>query len=174
MNRSPVSAGMLRLAGLAVAALFALAACVTVGVDANVKDLRRSAAPYGYLTTKSDADFATTLARLQMAIDKRGLRTFVVVDHAAGAASVGETLRPTTLVVFGSPKVGTPLMQAAQTAGADLPLKALVYETANGAAYVALSDPDALFANHDVEGLAELKDRMRTTLKAIAGDAAGA
>ena len=89
---------------------------------------------------QSQNDFETTLANLQASIDSKGFKTFAVIDHAKGAASVDADLRPTTLVIFGNPKGGTPLIQSSQTMGIVLPLKALVYENADGSVTVATPD----------------------------------
>ena len=159
-----------RLAGLALAALSTLTACVVVGVDAQVDEFRYDETPAGYSVRRSDYDFATTLARLQGAIEARGLTTFNVIDHAEGAAGVDVALRPTTLVIFGTPKVGAPIMAASQTAGADLPMKALVYEAENGATYLAITRPSALFARHGVKDLDTVKERAEKTLDAIADE----
>jgi uncharacterized protein (DUF302 family) len=69
------------------------------------------------------------VVRLVNEIVSKGLTVFARVDHAAGAAEVGLTLRPTEVILFGNAHGGTPLMQASQTAGIDLPLKALVWQT---------------------------------------------
>ena len=71
----------------------------------------------GLITLPSAHDFATTLDRLVTALQTKGVTIFARVDHAAGAASVNMALRPTTLIIFGNPAAGTPLMQSAQTAG---------------------------------------------------------
>jgi Domain of unknown function DUF302 len=70
----------------------------------------------------------------------KGMTVFAHIDHAAGAAKVGMTLRPTDLLIFGSPKGGTPLMQSAQTVGIDLPLKALVWEDAEGQVWLSYNE----------------------------------
>src|SRR4029450_12973509 len=70
------------------------------------------------------------------------------IDHAAGAAAVGMPLRPTELLIFGNPPAGTPLMQAEQTIGIDLPLKALVWEDASGGVWIAYNDPAWLAVRH--------------------------
>jgi uncharacterized protein (DUF302 family) len=82
----------------------------------------------GLITLPSAYDVGTTLDRLTAALTAKGVTIFARIDHAAGAASVGLPLRPTTLIIFGNPAAGTPLMQVAQTTGIDLPLKALVAE----------------------------------------------
>jgi uncharacterized protein (DUF302 family) len=73
-----------------------------------------------------------TIDRLERTATSRGLTVFARIDHGAGAAKVGMALRPTVLVLFGHPRGGTPLMQERQTAGLDLPLKALAWEDAEG------------------------------------------
>src|SRR3974377_286426 len=75
-----------------------------------------------------------TMDRLETEVKSKGLTVFARIDHAAGAAAVGLPLRPTELLIFGNAKGGTPLMQAAQTMGIDLPLKGLVLEEAPGEA----------------------------------------
>ena len=142
--------------GLMVASLIAgsLSACAhgapsTAAAPSEEKPVttKPSAMPFMNVFASSN-DFATTLEKLTAGVEARGLKTFAIIDHAKGAASIDQTLAPTTLVIFGNPKGGTPLMQAAQTMGFDLPLKALVYETADGAVMIAVSDVAALFAAH--------------------------
>ncbi len=82
----------------------------------------------GLITTASAHSFTQTMARLEAALRDRSLTLFALVDHAAGAAATGESLRPTTVLIFGNPKGGTPLMRAAQEIGLELPLKMLVWE----------------------------------------------
>ena len=94
----------------------------------------------GLITTASRHSAAETLARLRAALKQRELTVFAQVDHAAGAASVGLVLRPTTVVIFGNPKGGTPLMQEAQTVGIDLPLKMLVWEDGFGRVQLSYND----------------------------------
>jgi len=94
----------------------------------------------GLITTASRHSAAETLARLRAALKQRELTLFAQVDHAAGAASVGLVLRPTTVVIFGNPKGGTPLMQEAQTVGIDLPLKMLVWEDGFGRVQLSYND----------------------------------
>ena len=86
----------------------------------------------GLTTVESPFGPKETMDRFEAAIKARGMTVFARIDHAAGAAAVGLPLRPTELLIFGSARAGTPLMQADQTVGIDLPLKALVYEDAAG------------------------------------------
>jgi len=89
--------------------------------------------------------------RLEAALAARGITLFARVDHAAGAAAAGLTLRPTILLVFGDAKVGTPLMQAEQTIGIDLPLKMLVWQDAAGSSWLTYTEPAELARRHGVD-----------------------
>lgn len=121
----------------------------------------------------SDADFATTLTRLQTAIEERGFRIFAVIDHAAGAASVGQPLRPTTLVVFGNPNGGTPVMQAEQMVGLELPLKILVAEAVDGDVGLTWGDMKHTFHEYGIPDH-PAADKMAGVLSSIAKDAGAA
>src|SRR5580698_5256224 len=105
------------------------------------------AAP-GLTTVRSKYSAKETLDRLEADIKARGIEVFARIDHAAGAAAVGLPLRPTTVLIFGNAKAGTPLMQADQAVGIDLPLKALVYEDASGKVWLAYNDPSWLARRH--------------------------
>jgi uncharacterized protein (DUF302 family) len=113
-----------------------------------------------------------TMDRLEAEIKAKGMTVFARIDHAAGAAQVGLPLRPTELLIFGSAKAGTPLMQTNQTIGIDLPLKALVFEDAAGKVWLAYNDPRWLAKRH---GLGADADRtvgtMATVLNAVAAKA---
>jgi len=114
-------------------------------------------------------DFETTLARLLEALEAKGITIFARIDHAAGAESVGLRLRPTTLVVFGNPAAGTPLMQATQTAGIDLPLKVLVWQDANGSVSLTYNRPSWIVARHQLTaGSAHAATAMGAALEALA------
>ncbi len=98
-------------------------------------------AEQGLITTASANSFAETVLRLEASLHDKGMAIFARVDHAAGAASVGIDLRPTTLLIFGNPKGGTPLMLVAQKIGLELPLKILVWEDESGKAWLSYDDP---------------------------------
>ena len=104
----------------------------------------------GLITLPSAHDVATTLDRLTTVLEAKGVTIFARIDHAAGASGVGLPLRPTTLVIFGNPAAGTPLMQAAQTAGIDLPLKALVWRSVDGTTHLTYNDPAWIAARHGI------------------------
>ena len=104
----------------------------------------------GLITIKSSFGPEETMKRLEAEVKAKGLTVFARVDHAAGAAAVGMSLRPTDLLIFGNAKGGTPLMQQAQTVGIDLPLKALVWQDEQGATWLSYNDPAYLAGRHGV------------------------
>jgi uncharacterized protein (DUF302 family) len=91
-----------------------------------------------------------TMDRLEAALRAKGLTIFARIDHAAGAAEAGLPLRPTELLIFGNARGGTPLMQAEQTIGIDLPLKALVWQDASGETWLSYNDPAWIAKRHGV------------------------
>lgn len=127
----------------------------------------------GVVVVASPHDAPETLARLERAITRRGNGIFARIDHSAAAKRVGMALRPTTLVVFGNPAVGTLLMQEAQTVGLDLPLKVLVWEDANGKVQLAYNAPAWISerngATSDPHGVVKA---MTEALRAIVEEAA--
>ena len=102
----------------------------------------------GLITTKSSRGPKETMEKLVAEIEGKGLTVFARVDHAAGAKAAGMELRPTELVIFGNAKGGTPLMQANQTVGIDLPLKALVWQDASGDTWLSYNDPAWIAQRH--------------------------
>jgi uncharacterized protein (DUF302 family) len=102
----------------------------------------------GLVRIASRYDFNETVGRLQTAFSEKRLQTFAVIDHAAEAAKVGLMMRPTKVLIFGSPKSGTPLMVAAPSLAIDLPLKALVAEDREGKVSVTYNDPEYLRERH--------------------------
>ena len=104
----------------------------------------------GLVSVQSRSTPPETIKRLLSALAKRNLTVFARVDHAAGAASVGLPLRPTELVIFGNPQGGTALMQDQQSAGIDLPLKALVWEDSDGKTWLTYNDPNWIAQRHSL------------------------
>ncbi|MEZ5653540.1 MAG: DUF302 domain-containing protein [Burkholderiaceae bacterium] len=124
----------------------------------------------GLVELESPYSARQTMDRLEQAVTDRGLKVFARIDHAAGAASVGKTLRATELLIFGNPQGGTPFMQCAQTVGIDLPLKALAWEAADGRVLLAYNDPVYLARRHGVSDCA-VAPRLREALDGLAGAA---
>lgn len=106
----------------------------------------------GVVSVPSTHSVKETADRLEVVLKKKGMKVFLRINHAAGAASVGKTLRPTELVIFGNPKVGAPLMQCAQSVGIDLPQKALISEDADGKVWFSYNDPKYLQQRHHIQG----------------------
>jgi uncharacterized protein (DUF302 family) len=102
----------------------------------------------GLVAVKSRYGAVETMNRLEATVKQRGLIVFARIDHAAGAAKVGKTLRPTELLIFGNPAGGTPLLECAQTAGIDLPLKALVWEDEAAQVWLGYNDPAFVAQRH--------------------------
>ena len=102
----------------------------------------------GLITLSSRCPARDTMDRLLAALAKHNMTVFARIDHAAGAASAGLELRPTEVVIFGNPKGGTALMQDRQSAGIDLPLKALIWQDADGKVWLSYNDPAWIAQRH--------------------------
>ena len=102
----------------------------------------------GVIAVKSPFPAKETMNRFEENAKQRGLNIFVRIDHAAGAAKVGKTLRPTEVLIFGNPQGGTPFIECAQSVGIDLPLKALVWEDPQGQVWLGYNDPAYLAQRH--------------------------
>lgn len=104
----------------------------------------------GMVVVESPYSAKDTMRRAEDIVKKRGLTVFARIDHAAGAAKIGKSLRPTELLIFGNPQGGTPFMECAQSVGIDLPLKLLVWEDAGSHVWVGYNDPAFLARRHDI------------------------
>ncbi len=104
--------------------------------------------PSGLVEIASRYSVDETVQRLDAAFREKGMKIFVVIDHSGEAEKVGMKMRPTKVVVFGSPKGGTPLMIAAPSLAIDLPLKTLVAEGADGKVSVTYNAPEYLQQRH--------------------------
>jgi uncharacterized protein (DUF302 family) len=102
----------------------------------------------GIITVKSPHAFADTVERLTAALHAKGIKIFAAIDQQAEAAAVGLAMQPTVLLLFGSPKGGTPLMVARPLSGLDLPLKALVTEAQPGEVLVSLNSAEYIVHRH--------------------------
>ena len=105
----------------------------------------------GIIKIKSTHSVSETINKLEAVLSKKGMTIFKRVNHTAGAKKVGLQLRPTELLIFGNPKVGTPLIQCSQTAALDLPQKALAYKDENGQVWLAYNDPAYMANRHDIQ-----------------------
>lgn len=127
----------------------------------------------GLVSLTSRHDVARTVERLEGALKAKEIPVIAKVDHSAGAARVGEKLRPTVLLVFGTPRLGTPLLRCAQTAGIDLPLKALAWEDEKGQARLTYNDPRYVARRHGVAECGDVLRRMAGALEGLAKEATG-
>jgi len=104
----------------------------------------------GLVQVPSKYSVDDTVGRLKAAFTEKGMQVFTVIDHSGEAEEVGLKMKPTKVVIFGSPKGGTPLMVAAPSLAIDLPLKALVAENAEAEVWVTYNSPDYLQQRHSV------------------------
>jgi len=126
----------------------------------------------GLVTLPSSYAPKETMDRLSAAVTNHGMAVVARVDHAGAAAKAGMDLRPTELLIFGNPRAGTQLMQAAQTIGIDLPLRALVWQDEAHATWVSYVDPLWLASRYGIAALVQKAvDQMVSTLKAVTEEA---
>ncbi|MBT8440062.1 MAG: DUF302 domain-containing protein [Gammaproteobacteria bacterium] len=118
----------------------------------------------GVVRVKSMHSVSVTIDKLESALKNKGMTIFKRVSHSAGAAKVGLELRPTELMIFGNPKVGSPLMQCQQLAALDLPQKALVYEDEKGQVWLAYNDPKYIANRHNVSGCDDVVNKIANAL----------
>jgi len=128
----------------------------------------------GLTTVRSSYGPKETISRLEGEIRSRGMTVFAHINHMAGAAAVGLSLRPTDVLLFGNARGGTPLMQSIQTTGIDLPLKMLVWQDEAGGTWLSYNDPHWIAKRHGLgqETKATI-DAMSAALGALAKIAAG-
>lgn len=125
----------------------------------------------GLIEVKSANGVKDTISKLESVAKERGLIIFARIDHAAGAQKIGKTLRPTELIIFGNPQGGTPLMECAQSAGIDLPLKALAWEDATGQTWLGYNDPQYLATRHGASDCGPVIAGLRKALAGLAAEA---
>ena len=123
----------------------------------------------GLISITSRFSLEETLERYLAALTDLKMQILARIDHAEGAREVGLALRPTLLLIFGNPAVGTFLMQERQAAGIDLPLKALIWEDPQGAAWLSYNDPVAFLARHEFD--ADNRKRLEAMSVALAAAA---
>jgi uncharacterized protein (DUF302 family) len=125
------------------------------------------------IALESKYDVKETLDRLAAELDKRGIKVAARVDHAAGAKAVGMELPPIEVLMFGNPRLGTPLMQLAPAIGIDLPMKVLAWQDKAGKVWIGYAAPDALKARHGISDRDEVFKAMAAALDGLTKSAAG-
>lgn len=118
----------------------------------------------GLIAVKSSHDVKATADKLESVLKEKGMTVMARIDHQQGAEKAGLELRATEVVIFGNPKVGTPLMQCAQSVAIDLPQKALIWEDANGDVWLGYNDPQYLKSRHGLEGCDEVLEKISGAL----------
>jgi uncharacterized protein (DUF302 family) len=104
----------------------------------------------GIVSVRGNQSVDATIARLRAMLEQKGVMIFATIDHSGEAAKVGLAMPPTKLLVFGSPKAGTPLMLAARSIAIDLPLKILVAEDDSGQVWISYNAPEYLLRRHSL------------------------
>lgn len=138
----------------------------------SLKDVERHASRShrgrGLVIVRSAFSAEETADRLRGAATEAGATVAADIDHAAAAAGAGLEVRPTRVLLIGNPAAGTPLMQASQTTGIDLPLKFLVYEDAKGRVLLAYNGTRYLKRRHRIRGQDELLDAIEENQRGLA------
>ena len=119
----------------------------------------------GLISQKSKNSVDVTLDRLESIVTEKGLTVFARIDHSAGAKKVGLELRPTKLLIFGNPKIGTLMMQSNQVAGIDLPMKALAWEDETGQVWLTYSAARYLASRHHIDDREAVVEKMTGALR---------
>jgi uncharacterized protein (DUF302 family) len=128
--------------------------------------------PSGLISRRSRHDTPETTRRFRAAAEQAGHTIFADIDHGRNAVDAGLPLRPTRLLNFGNPRGGTPLMQLNQTAGIDLPLKALIWDDEAGATWLTYDDPQWIAERHGLgAGAGPVVGAMSAGMDKLAGAA---
>jgi uncharacterized protein (DUF302 family) len=118
----------------------------------------------GLVKYESNYTVKETTDRFERIVKSKGLTLFARIDHKKNASGVGLELRPTEVIIFGNPKVGTPLMQCAQEVAIDLPQKVLVSEDADHKVWLSYNNPNYLKTRHNIQGCDEVINKISGVL----------
>ena len=121
----------------------------------------------GLVKYESHYSVKETADRFESIAKSKGLTLFVRIDHQENASGVGLELRPTEVIIFGNPKVGTPLMQCAQEVSIDLPQKVMVSEDANNKVWLSYNNPNYLMKRHEIKGCDEVINKISDVLSKL-------
>jgi uncharacterized protein (DUF302 family) len=127
----------------------------------------------GMVTVPSTHTLEETAERLESVLHEKGMTIFNRIKHSEAAAKVGIELRKTELILFGNPKVGSPLMKCQQSVAIDLPQKALIWEDDNAKVWISYNDPRYLEKRHNIAGCEEVIAKIEKALAGITKSAAG-
>ncbi|MBN3560713.1 DUF302 domain-containing protein [Aliamphritea spongicola] len=143
-----------------VAAIAGSILLATVALSAHADD--------GLIRLKSASSVAQTADKLEAVLKAKGMTVFTRINHTKGAESVGLSLRPTEVVVFGNPKIGTLLMNCSPQMAIDLPQKTLIQEDEQGQVWLSYNDPQYLAERHDIQGCEKPLKKVAGALNAFA------
>jgi uncharacterized protein (DUF302 family) len=135
--------------------------------------LTSASASDGLVSKKSGVGVAETLDRLEAVLEKKGITIFSRVSHTAGAEDAGIELRPTELLIFGNPKLGSHFFTSRQTAGIDLPMKALAWQDADGQVWLTYNEPQYIADRHGISDREEIVKKMSRALDKMTNAAIG-
>jgi uncharacterized protein (DUF302 family) len=122
----------------------------------------------GLISVKSSYDVKATADRLENLLKQKGMTVFIRINHAAGARKAGQDLRPTELVVFGNPTIGTALMQCNRSVAIDLPQKALIWQDDKEQVWLTYNDPDYLAQRHGLDACGQVINKVAEALSNFA------
>ena len=126
----------------------------------------------GLTALKSQHDVGTTMDKLERVLNEKGMTVFTRINHGLAATKVDVALRPTQLIIFGNPKVGSPLMACTQTVAIDLPQKMLVWEDSSGQVWIGYNSPEYLKTRHDISDCEDTLGKISGALHKFAAIAA--
>jgi uncharacterized protein (DUF302 family) len=126
-----------------------------------------SMAADGLINVQSAFSVKETTDRLENILNKKGMTIFNQINHSDAARKVGVELRETRLIIFGNPKVGSPLMQCQQSVAIDLPQKAIIWEDDQSKVWISYNDPGYLKKRHDITGCDEVLTKIEKALSGI-------
>lgn len=149
--------------------------CASVNNVLNTADSNATAqqtipainAKKGLVTMQSSHSVKDTADKLVSVIESKGMKVFARVDHQSNAAGVNLELRPTQVIMFGNPKVGTPLMNCEQSVAIDLPQKILISEDAGGQVWLSYNNPEYLKDRHNIKGCDTVINNMSNALNSV-------
>jgi uncharacterized protein (DUF302 family) len=121
----------------------------------------------GVVNVQSDFNVKETADRLESILNEKGMTIFKRIKHSEGAGKVGIELRETELIIFGNPKVGSPLMNCQQSVAIDLPQKALIWEDSESKIWISYNDPRYLEKRHDISGCEKVISKIENALSGI-------
>ena len=128
----------------------------------------------GLIVKKSNYSVSETINRFENSLKKKGITVALRWSHDSTAKGVGIDLRPTELLIFGNPKLGSNMFTSKQTAGIDLPMKALAWEDEKGNVWLGYNDPNYIAARHGITDRAEVVKKMSGALNKMSNIAIGA